>query len=423
MKVLTTTLCYPTPAQLDQGVFVQRRAAAVAQLDGVRVDVVAPQLWCPLFRRCQLPAEQAAPLRTIYPQMFSVPLLGRLTDGLSFARTLTAVIEREQAANRGDYDLIDAHFEYPDGVGAWLAGRKLGIPVAVTVRGKIVALSSRAIRRLQIRAMLRGAAARIAVSESLAGWVRRVAGNDLRVDVIPNGVDAATFHWVDRGRARSILGWDAERKYVLSVGHAQWLKGFDRLVEVWPAVRMALGDVRLVLVGSRRGERSFQRRLRRMINDCNALAGIDGAGPCVQLLGPLTAQDLNLMYNAADVMALASRSEGWCNAISESLATGTPVVATDVGGNGEQICSPDLGRLVPSGDSNALTEAIIESLTYPWNRPGIAHHGTSRSWSHVAREVLAVFERATGKAATARSLGRHTGLRLHRVEPELEAVS
>jgi glycosyltransferase involved in cell wall biosynthesis len=137
------------------------------------------------------------------------------------------------------------------------------------------------------------------------------------------------------------------------------------------------------LAGSDRGERWFKRRLRQHIDKCRF----------VDVTGPVDPQTLNLMYNAADVMVSASRSEGWCNAISESLATGTPVVATDVGGNFEQICSTELGKVVPDGDQGALTDAVIDALSREWNPVLIAAYGSARTWRHAADQVQRVFER------------------------------
>ena len=425
MRVLTTTLCYPTPAEPDRGIFIQRRAVALARI-GHDVDVISPQPWCPLLRcgtgvpgsAARLPAvadgspvwlseqiscQQRDLLPTRYPRMFSIPVIGWATDGFAYARALYRAIADSRGAGRAPYDLIDAHFEYPDGVGAYLAGRRLGIPVVVTVRGKIVSLARKPGRRVQIRSMLRRVAGIIAVSESLARCVREVAGDDLHVDVIPNGVDTSIFHPMDRDNARRQLGWDLRTRYVLAVGHLQRLKGFDRLIEVWPAVQNACGDVRLVLVGSRRGESNFAAGLLADINRINRTIHPPSAEPSIQkisnlrsqilFLGPQEPDRLNLMYNAADVLANSSRSEGWCNAIAESLAAGTPVVATDVGGNREQIRSPHLGIIVPDGDATSLGSAIVAALGRPWDRPAIAEAGARRSWQQVACEVQAVFER------------------------------
>lgn len=394
MRVLTTTICYPTAAQPDQGVFIQRRAVAIATRTSTQVQVVAPRPWCPLLRRSQPVPDQGWPVPTTYPNMLSLPVLGWVADGLSFGRTL----ERYILANGGPsrFDLIDSHFVYPDGVGAWLAGRKLGIPVAVTVRGKIVSLSRRAIRRAQIARMLRGVDARIAVSRSLATWVHRVGGSDLDVDVIHNGMDTGTFCPTDRTQARAALGWSPNARYLLAVGHLQRVKGFDRIVSIMPELRARLGDVRLVLAGSTRGEWSFRYRLRRLIAAC-------GGAPAVSFVGPVAPDRLNLLYNAADLFVNVSRSEGWNNAIAESLAAGTPVVAFDVGGNAEQICSPQLGRIVPDGDEPALADAVCESLDREWNRVLIAAHGGARTWDQVGREVRRVFDRVVQAHAAARA--------------------
>lgn len=437
MRILTTTMCYPTPSRPDQGVFVQRRAAALARRH--EVHVVAPQPWCPLLRRAEAkakagpgaglmltpaPPESAAGfspggfwspamprpsaaddpsascLPTTYPRMLSIPVLGWATDGAAFGACLQKEVRRLYRAGHPAFDLIDAHFEYPDGVGAYLAARKLGLPVVVTLRGKLASLARRPGRRTQIAAMLRGADGLIAVCASLARLACQVAGRDLDVAVIPNGVDTAVFHPLDRAAARAALGWDACGRYVLSVGHYQRLKGFDRLISIWPAVRRAAGDVRLVLVGSRRGERGFLpwlRRLARANGTADAVAFRDTVGP----------ETLNLMYNAADLCVNASRSEGWCNAIAESLAAGTPVVATGVGGNAEQIRSGQTGLLVPDGDSDALAAGIVAALARAWDRAAIAAGGSARSWGQAATEATQVFERIVG----------HAGKRTERAQP------
>ena len=400
MNILTTSLCYPTPGHPDQGVFVHRRAEALAARPGVNLSVVSPQPWLPLLRRCERIDPQDQPLPAIYPHLISMPVLGWITDGLAYAGTLLRIIARRPRAGLPPIDLIDAHFVYPDGVGAWLAGGRLGIPVAVTVRGKIVRLSRRAIRRMQIAAMLRGVDARIAVSRSLVHWVHKVGGSDLDVDLIPNGVRPDMYRLVDRRWARIALGWSENARYVLGVGHLQRIKGFDRLVAIMPGLRAVLGDVRLVLVGSRRGEWWFARSIRRLIDRCNREAGC----PLIDFVGPVGSEQLNLLYNAADVMVNSSRIEGWNNAISEALAAGTPVVATDVGGNPEQIRSGDLGIIVPDNDMDALTAAVKSSLTRTWNRARIASLGGARTWTSVAGEVCVVFERVlTARAAAAAS--------------------
>ncbi len=406
MRILSVSLCYPSPAAPDEGVFVQRRLEALAQRPNVEVEVLSPRPWCPGFRRSRPIPAQDHPLSATYPPLPGVPILNWATDGWACGRAIAQRVRQRRRSGLGDVDLIDAHFVYPEGVGALLAARRLGIPIVVTIRGKIISLARKPVRRAQIRAMLRRVDACIAVSDSLAQAARDLAGEDLHVDVIPNGVDAGVFHPVGRSEARVTLGWNPAGRYVLAVGHLQRLKGFDRLVNVWPTVRRKFGDAQLVLAGSRRGERTYQKQLLTAIDAHNAREQAAGCAPSIAYVGAVSPQQLNLMYNAADLLVNSSRSEGWCNAIAEGLAAGTPIVASDVGGNRQQISSPTLGIVVPDGDPYALSEAICAALGRSWDRDGIARLGNTRSWQSVGEQVHNVFERVVGRqAATVRRDG------------------
>jgi glycosyltransferase involved in cell wall biosynthesis len=100
----------------------------------------------------------------------------------------------------------------------------------------------------------------------------------------------------------------------------------------------------------------------------------------VHLLGPVAADQLHRVLSAADVFVLATRYEGWANVFLEAMACGLPVVTTNVGGNPEVVCRPELGRLVPFGDSSALQSALLEALQAPWDRGHIEAHAHANTW-------------------------------------------
>jgi glycosyltransferase involved in cell wall biosynthesis len=106
--------------------------------------------------------------------------------------------------------------------------------------------------------------------------------------------------------------------------------------------------------------------------------------------------------SAADVLCLASSSEGWPNVVHEALSCGLPVVATNVGAVPEMIPSDQFGLVVPVGDVPALTEALALALQKPWQRAAIAAWGNSRSWDQVAREALEQMQAAAGGSARQR---------------------
>lgn len=331
--------------------------------------------------------------------MFYFPGILKNLDARFYARSFRAALE--EIRNSEPVEAIDAHFEWPDGVGASIVAKELDLPLIVTLRGKLLGEERGQYQRMQIAESIGRANGVIAVSQSLADEARRLCGRKLDISVIPNGVDGAIFHRTVAGggryefdaAARRELGWDLNARYVVSVGHWQRLKGFHRLVEVWPEVCRNCGDVRLVLVGGAAGQTGYERELRRLVRRVNNGMNARRA-ESILIAGAQTPGRIATMLNAADVFSLASRSEGWCNAISEALACGCPVVATAVGGNCEIVTDSELGILVPPGDSSALRNALVAALARTWNRVAIASRGGVRSWDDVARACSAVFDKA-----------------------------
>lgn len=405
MRVVSTTLCYPHPTRPTQGIFVWRRLREINRL--VPVKVVAPVLWFPgrggssVGSECRddQSAEWDRVPPVVRPRMFYLPGWLKQLDAAFYARAFRAGLAEEGRV------LIDAHFEWPDGVGAWRAAKERRLPFVCTLRGKLVSQIRHPAKRRVIREMLLGADALIAVSRSLAELANEVAGRDLGVRVIPNGIDAGLFRRTaspSAGRpsaeARAACGWSDEAKYAVCVGHMQDLKGFHNLVEAWPEVRRRIGDARLILVGGSAGEAAYERALHAGIAEANRAPGDKAA---VVLAGRVPPEQVATMLNAADLFVLASRSEGWCNAIAEALACGCPVVATDVGGNREIVSEPRLGLLVPPGDREALADGICRGLTATWDREQIAAIGGRRDWQQVARECVDVFEATFDKVENA----------------------
>jgi teichuronic acid biosynthesis glycosyltransferase TuaC len=92
------------------------------------------------------------------------------------------------------------------------------------------------------------------------------------------------------------------------------------------------------------------------------------------------------------VFVLATRNEGWANVFLEAMACGLPVVTTDVGGNAEVVCRPELGLLVPFGDGAALTAALNRALAHEWNRTAILEYARANQWDRRVAQLLRAFE-------------------------------
>ncbi len=108
------------------------------------------------------------------------------------------------------------------------------------------------------------------------------------------------------------------------------------------------------------------------------------------LIGNQPNERLRLWYSAADVSCLASLREGWANVLLESMACGTPVVATNVWGAPEVLTSPELGVLVEQ-NCPAIAAGLEFALEKRWNREALIRQASARTWEVVASEVQKYF--------------------------------
>ena len=181
------------------------------------------------------------------------------------------------------------------------------------------------------------------------------------------------------------MGLPAEAKLVVSVGSLNEHKSHDRLILAFKEIAPRCPELLLYIVG----EGYLRGTLEKLVSD-NGLHGR------IFLLGTQANEDLKWWYNAADLTCLSSTREGWPNVLLESLACGTPVVATDVGGVPEVITSPEHGILVEP-NAAALARGLEVALAQKWNREAIVKYARSRTWNEVAREVEAVLKVGSGE--------------------------
>jgi glycosyltransferase involved in cell wall biosynthesis len=138
---------------------------------------------------------------------------------------------------------------------------------------------------------------------------------------------------------------------LLSVGNLIELKGHDFAIRALEH----LPECELMIVGEGDLRESLQ-----------SLAGQVGVAGRVRFLGAVPQSELVDIYNASDMLVLASSNEGMPNVVLESLACGTPVVATNVGGIPEVVCSPEAGVVVQERDVESIVTGIRQLLRdYP----------------------------------------------------------
>jgi teichuronic acid biosynthesis glycosyltransferase TuaC len=384
LRVLVLSFTFPNARQPALGVFVRERVRRVAaECD---VVVVAPVPWFPLNRLIRgeqwagIPAtERPQGLDVRHPRFFCIPRYLKWLDGALYALSLLPFLWRLRRSF--DFDVIDAHFAYPDGLAATILGRVFRRPVVITLRGSIVRLSTYPLHRPQLRRALQAAARVLAVSQSLKQTAVALGIASEKIRVIPNGVDTTRFFPMDRDEARRALDLPKDARILLSVGGLNEGKGHHRIVGMLPDLLRQYPNLLYVVVGGGRRADSLRPVLEGLMRE-------KGLHDHVLLAGERSHDEIPIWMAACDVFCLATRSEGWANVLLEALACGRPVVSTQVGGNAEIVTSPSLGTLVPATDDAAFREALRATLERPWLPEALAAHARRHSWEQATRDVL-----------------------------------
>jgi glycosyltransferase involved in cell wall biosynthesis len=404
LRLVVFSTVFPNTAQPHHGIFVRERMRGLPP--GTAVTVVAPAAWFPFVSglrpgfRPALPREEMQDgVRVLHPRFLSFPGFLKCLDGVLLALgALPALLRLRRTFH---FAAIDAHFAYPEGVAAALLGWVLRVPVLVTLRGTLPLVARHRLRRPQIRWALRRAARGgriIAVSPSLRGDAAALGIPAERVRVIENGIDGELFRPLDRAAARSELGLAAGGPVLVSVGTLSPRKGFHLVIAALPALAGRFPGIRLLLVGGAGAEGAMERDLR-------ALAARLGVAGRVVFAGPRRRDELAAWYSAADLSVLASAHEGCPNVVLESLACGTPVVATPVGNIPSILADADTG-LVVERTVPALAAGIAAALSQPCDRDKVRARVAARTWTAVGREVMEEIEGALEPRAAGMAVAR-----------------
>jgi glycosyltransferase involved in cell wall biosynthesis len=391
-NILVFSSLFPSRVAPKSGLFVRERMFRVAS--DANMVVVSPVPWFPgqglirLFRKDYRPqpdrVEEQQGIKVYFPRFFALPGVLRNLDGVMMYLCCLRLV-RKLAAEQG-VGIIDSHFTYPDGLAAtWLA-RRLGLKSIITLRGTEVPHSKIAGRTRLLLKAWRQADRLFAVSESLRRHAVSLGADGGKFTVIGNGIDTEKFSPLDKVEARRQLGLNAEARVLITVGGLVERKGFHRVIECLPDLLKDYPDLVYLVVGGVSSEGDYGDRLR-------ALARQLGVEDNVMFLGALEPEQLSAPLSAADVFVLPSSNEGWANVILESMACGTPVVATDVGGNAEVVNSDDLGLIVEFGNRQQLLEAINQALGKQWSVATLVQYALDNHWNNRVHTILGEYDR------------------------------
>lgn len=390
LRVLTFSTLFPSSVRPGHGIFVETRLRELMKSGRVESRVIAPVPWFPspdprwgeYAKFAATPArEQRNGLDVLHPRYLLLPKIGMTLAPLTLALGSRAAVK--QLIDDGfDFDLIDAHYYYPDGVAAALLASWFGKPLVITARGTDVNLiPQHRLPRLLIQWASRRAGASIGVSAALVERMRQLHVESSRLHLMSNGVDAERFSPVEPARARADLGVDGA-PVILCVGNLHEHKGQRLLLEAFARLAPRHPRALLLLVGEGPDRDALQQSARRL-----------GVAERVRLVGTVPNTDLARWYSASDLLVLASSREGWPNVLLEAMACGTPVVASAVGGIPEVVTTAAVGRLVPARTAEAFESAIAAVLAARLDRDAVRRYAQAFGWDRTCEQQLALFSR------------------------------
>jgi glycosyltransferase involved in cell wall biosynthesis len=395
IRLLTFSTLYPSSARPGHGIFVETRLRELLSSGEVEVRVVAPVPWFPsknprwgdYARMARTPKYECHNgIEVLHPRYFLPPKVGMTMAPLSMALAAVPALRR-LIAEGFDFDVIDAHYYYPDGVAAALLAQWFNKPLTITARGTDLNLIP---QYTLPRRMMQWAAAKaqgsIGVCAALVDVLRGWGVAEDRLHVMRNGVDLQRFRPLPQAEMRKELAVDGA-PLLLSVGYLIERKGHHIAIEALAKLLPSYPQARLVIVGDG-AERS----------NLLALANRLGVTDRLILAGAIPNIELLRWYSAADVLVLASSREGWANVLLEAMACGTPVVATRIWGTPEVVTHDKAGRLVAERTGEGFAQGIAQLLQAGSDRAAVRSFAEGFSWQGTTDAQLTLFRRLAGIA-------------------------
>jgi len=387
MKVILFTSLYPGLDDPRRGVFVEKRLQHLLERSKeIEVTVVAP-IPVRLNMKQLLPFKQSDySKKETYnsvvvhrPKFISIPVLGKyINPVIMFLACYNTV---RQLLSENAVELIDAHYFYPDGVAAALFGKLFDLPVVITARGTDINLfPNYFISRKYIQWAASYASAIITVSEALKRKLINLKVNGSKITTLVNGVDSKIFYPVNKDEAQKKINTNIP--YIFSVGNLVVEKGHGHVIKALKN----MPDLNYIIAGTGPLKGELVR-----------YSKILGVQDRVKFVGGVQQSDLKYYYSAAEALVHPSSREGLPNVVLESLACGTPVVATEVGGLPEIIADKSVGLLVNIRDVDDIHVAIKKVIEMNLDRNIIKCFSEKFSWNDTSAGQLSIFRSVANK--------------------------
>ena len=391
MNILTVSTLYPNSNDPKHGIFVHTRLKHLLnRYPDISAKVIAPVPWFPFSGKvfgeygkyANVPEKEVIDgIEVYHPRYIVVPKVGMYITPYFLQLAIKKAVK--QAQKTFAVDVIDGHYFFPDGIAIQRTADALGLPFTCTARGTDINLiPSYPKARRMLNSVFQNAAHMMSVCQALKDEMKQLGVPDERVSVMRNGVDLALFTPSSNEEQIALKNTrNLETQHlVMSVGWLIERKGHHLIIEALPM----LPDVTLAIAGSG----PDLEKLRKQAEELNVANR-------VLFLGALSQPELNKWFQAADVSVLASSREGWANVLLESMASGTPVVATRVWGTPEVVQTPSAGVLVERNPED-IARGLREILETEKTRSETRRYAEKFSWDETCKGLYDIFSNIAG---------------------------
>lgn len=386
MNIVTVSTLYPNKNDPKHGIFVHTRLKHLLNAYPViNATVIAPVPWFPFSsdhfgeyaKYANVPSEETIEgIRVLHPKYIVIPKIGMYITPFFLQIAIQKALDKLLV--NSDIDLIDGHYFFPDGVAIEKVASKRNIPFTCTARGTDINLIPEYPKaRKMLESVFKSAAHMMSVCQALKDEMVKFEVPEHRVTVLRNGVDLKLFK-ASSGieKETSQLRTQVDTKYlIMSVGWLIERKGHHLVIEALTL----LPDATLAIAGNGPDRQHLE-----------SLAVSLGVADRVLFLGALSQPELNNWFQSADVSVLASSREGWANVLLESMASGTPVVATRVWGTPEVVQEACAGVLVER-NADAIATGINAVLNNLPEREATRRYAEQFSWDETCRGLYELF--------------------------------
>lgn len=391
LSVLVFSTLFPHKGEPMQGIFVENRLRHLINDVDIDATVIAPVPWFPFRNRifgkygraARADLEETRDGLTIYhPRYIVIPKIGMMLTPFFLARASLNMV-RKLLRSGAKFDLIDAHYLYPDCVSAARLAAELDIPFTATARGSdVTQIALMSGPKRMILQTCASAARIITVSKSLKDKLVAIGAEEQNISVLRNGVDSGKFCPSSQDRIKILgpLGLDSNAPIIMFAG---WLIERKRVDIVIDAM-VHLPKAQAIIVG----DGPLHSALRSQTKALNLEARI-------KFVGQKNPAEMPEYFSVADVLCLPSEREGWANVMLEAMACGASIVARNVDGALELITEGAPGRLVDGDDPAQYAEAIDELLRQKTAREEIRSYALGYSWESTSARQMEIFQKIT----------------------------